>query len=76
MYHDADACLDLLSEMPAFVSPLAPIYWFFDVAAVARRNLLISAFSNTVTYAEVDAIHKEMYPSLQAKARKSRLIPL
>jgi hypothetical protein len=76
MYDDADACLDLLSDMPAFVSPLATIYWFFDVSAVARRNLLISAFANTVTYPEVDAIHKEMYPSLMAKARKNRLIPL
>jgi len=76
MYDDVDACLDLLSEMPPFVSPLAPIYWFFDVAAVARRSLLIPAFLNTVTYAEVDAIHAEMYPSLKAKARTNRIIPL
>lgn len=76
MYHDADAVLDLLSEMPPFVSPLAPIYWFFDVGAVARRNLLIPAFVNTDTFAEVDAVHKELYPSLQAKARKTRIIPL
>jgi hypothetical protein len=67
---------DILSDMPPFVSPLAPIYWFFDVAAVARRNILISAFANTDTLAEVDAIHKELYPSLKAKARKNRIIPL
>ena len=67
---------DILSDMPPFVSPLAPIYWFFDVAAVARRNLLISSLANTETFAQVDAIHKEMYPSLKAKARKNRIIPL
>ena len=67
---------DILSDMPPFVSPLAPIFWFFDVAAVARHNLLISAFANTATFAEVDAIHKEMYPALKAKARKNRIIPL
>lgn len=67
---------DILSDMPPFVSPLAPIFWFFDVAAVARRNLLISAFANTETFAQVDAIHKEMYPALKAKARKNRIIPL
>lgn len=76
MYDDADAVLDLLSEMPAFVSPLAPIYWFFDVATVARHNLLISAFANSDAFAEVDAIHQALYPSLKAKARNKRIIPL
>lgn len=67
---------DILSDMPPFVSPLATIFWFFDVGVVARRNELISAFANTTTFAEVDAIHKEMYPALKAKARKNRIIPL
>ena len=67
---------DILSDMPPFVSPLAPIFWFFDVAAVAKHNLLISAFANTTTFAEVDAIHNERYPALKAKARKNRIIPL
>jgi hypothetical protein len=67
---------DILSDMPPFVSPLAPIFWFFDLATVASRNLLIPAFAETETFAEVDAIHKEMYPSLQAKMRKNRIIPL
>jgi hypothetical protein len=58
------------------VSPLAPIYWFFDVATVARHNLLVPAFANTDTFAEVDAIHKDLYPSLKAKMRKNRIIPL
>ena len=62
---------DILSDMPPFVSPLAPIYWFFDVAAVARRSLLISAFANTETFAQVDAIHKEMYPALKAKHERT-----
>jgi hypothetical protein len=76
MYDDEWSPIDILSEMPPFVSPLAPIYWFFDLATVARRNLLIPAFSDTETFAEVDAVHKELYPSLKAKARKNRTIPL
>ena len=67
---------DILSDMPPFVSPLAPIFWFFDVGAVARRNVLISAFAETETFAQVDAIHKEMFPALKAKTRKNRIIPL
>ena len=76
MYDDADAQLDLLSDMPTFVSPLASIYWFFDVAAVARRNLLIPTFADTTNFAEVDAAHKEAYPSLKVNIRKNRIIPL
>ena len=76
MYDDSYSPVDILSDMPPFVSPLASIFWFFDVAAVARRNILISAFANTDTFAEVDAIHKEMYPSLKTKMRKNRIIPL
>jgi hypothetical protein len=76
MYDDQYSPVDILSDMPPFVSPLAPIFWFFDVAAVAHRSILISAFANTDTFAEVDAIHKEMYPSLKTKMRKNRIIPL
>ena len=76
MYDDRYSTVDILSDMPPFVSPLAPIFWFFDVAAVAHRNILISAFANTDAFAEVDAIHKEMYPSLKAAMRKNRIIPL
>ena len=56
--------------------PWLPIYWFFDVTAVARRNLLVSAFVSTKTYADVDAIHQELSPSLKAELRKNRIIPL
>ena len=65
---------DLLSDFPPFVSPLAPIYWFFDVAAVARRNIWIRHFADTTTFTEVDAIHKEKYAELKKKPRKD--IPL
>ena len=74
MYDDEYSPVDILSESRPSVSPLASIFWFFDVAAVARRNILISAFANTDTFAEVDAIDKEMYPAL--KLRKNRIIPL
>jgi hypothetical protein len=76
IHDDMDAVLDLQSEMPPFISPLMPLYWFFDVSAVARRNLLIPAFNDTTTFAEVDAIHKEIYPLLKTKMRKNRMIPL
>ena len=39
-----------------------------------RLNLPIEL--TTVTYSEVDAIHAALYPSLKAKARTNRSIPL
>ena len=65
---------DLLSDYPPFVSPLAPVYWFFDVAAVARRNIWIRHFADTTNFSEVDAIHREKYSELKRKPRKD--IPL
>ena len=76
MFHDADAALDLLADMPAFVSPLMPIIWFFDVHAVASRNLLVPAFRETETYADVDAAHKQIFAELRSNMRPNRTIPL
>ncbi len=76
MYDDAYSMIDLLSDMPPFVSPLMPLIWFFDVSVVARHNLLISAFRETETYPEVDAIYTKLFPSLRSKMRANRTIPL
>jgi hypothetical protein len=41
-----------------WISPLMPIYWFFDLQAVAKRNLFLSTFPSTDTI--VDAM-KALY---------------
>jgi hypothetical protein len=38
-----------------WVSPLLPIYWFFDLMTVARTNLLLPCVENTRTFEEVGA---------------------
>lgn len=76
MYDDADSALDLLSDMPPFICPLMPLIWFFDVHTVAGHNLLINAFRDTDTYAEVDSIYNVLFPSLRSKMRRNRVIPL
>lgn len=35
-----------------WISPLMPLFWFFDLAGVAERNLLLSVLRNTVTFSE------------------------
>jgi len=76
MYNDQDAALDLLADMPPFVSPLMPIIWLFDVHAVASRNILIPAFRQTQTYADVDQAHMRLFTELRGKLRPNRTIPL
>lgn len=39
----------------SWVSPLLPIYWYFDMLLVARSNLLISAIESTETFDEIPA---------------------
>lgn len=36
-----------------WISPLMPIYWFFDMPAVARRNLILSQLDGTDTFLQV-----------------------
>jgi hypothetical protein len=33
-----------------WISPLMPLYWFFDLPAVARRNLFLPALRNSESF--------------------------
>jgi hypothetical protein len=35
-----------------WISPLMPLFWFFDLCAVAERNLLLSVLRDTATFSE------------------------
>ena len=52
-------------------SPLRPHLLVLRRGGRGEARSLISAFANTTTFAEVDAIHKEMYPALKAKAQRT-----
>lgn len=66
----------LLSPRPRFLSPLMSVFWFFDVAAVARRSLLRELFAGTETYADVRAAYDRLWESLGDKLRPDQGIPL
>jgi hypothetical protein len=50
-YHLTSKTSDSGREL--WISPLMPIYWFFDLAAVADHNLYISAIKDTETFDDV-----------------------
>jgi hypothetical protein len=52
------------------------VYWFFDVAGVARRNLLVEPFADTETYADVRAIWDQIWDSFEGRRRPNKNIPL
>ena len=65
-----------LSPRPPFLSPLMSVFWFFDVAGVARRSLLAGPFAATETYADVRAAYDRVRQSLEANLRPNKDIPL
>jgi hypothetical protein len=56
-----------------FLSPLMSLYWFFDVAAVIKRNLIIDVLRSTTSTHE--AMIRVMSYRNQLKARPRRAIP-
>ena len=70
------AAVMLLSPRPPFLSPLMSVFWFFDVAGVARRSLLVDPFAATETYADVRAAYDRVRTSLEANLRPNKDIPL
>ncbi|MBZ0284720.1 MAG: DUF1152 domain-containing protein [Anaerolineae bacterium] len=57
-----------------WISPLMPIYWFFDAQAIARRSLLFSALRYTDTL--TDALRALLQTRRTLPARKSSKIQL
>jgi hypothetical protein len=55
-----------------WINPLMPIYWFFDLEAVCRRNMLLDTIMASLTLDEV--VHT-FYHNLKA-IRPQRRIPL
>jgi hypothetical protein len=57
-----------------WISPLMPLYWFYELEAVARRNLLTEALSATQTFHE--AGREVFYVLQQRQQRAPSRIPL
>jgi hypothetical protein len=66
----------LLSPRPPFISPLMPVFWFFDVAGVAARSLLAEPFAATESLADVREVFDRLRGEWQAGLRPSQDIPL
>lgn len=64
---------DPFNTASIFLSPLMSLYWFFDAAAVIRRNLIIDLLRPTMTTHEA-MIRVASYRQ-QLKARPRRAIP-
>lgn len=58
---------------PVLISPLMSIYWFFDLATVAERNLLIPELQDTLTFE--DALQITMQHRAKLTPRQRRSIP-
>ncbi len=57
-----------------WISPLMPLYWFFDLATVAQHNLYLAQFRNTDTF--MDAVRAHMQYAGLVPKRPSERIPL
>ena len=57
-----------------WISPLMPIYWFFDLAVVAQHNLYLSHLANTETF--MDAVLRYRLCAEYISRRKDTRIPL
>jgi hypothetical protein len=57
-----------------WISPLMPLYWFFDFDAVARRNRLLDAIDSSYSFHE--AVQRVMLQSQQIQRRTGGRVPL
>jgi hypothetical protein len=57
-----------------WISPLMPIYWFFDFEAVARRSLVLDLIERTQTFRE--AVMRVVHHGSQMPRRPGSRIPL
>jgi len=66
------ANLLLSTELRAFVNPLMSLYWFFDLSAVARQNLIIEHLKDTQTMS--DAF--QVFRSKVTRTRDHKPLPI
>jgi hypothetical protein len=52
-----------------WISPLMPLYWFFDLATVARHNLFMDAIKETETFEDVRHRTNETLKSLHKRPK-------
>jgi hypothetical protein len=57
-----------------WISPLMPIYWFFDLAEVAKHNLYLSQLEGTETF--MDALQRYILFTKSIQKREDSRIPL
>jgi hypothetical protein len=57
-----------------WISPLMPLYWFFDLSAVARRNLYLSQLASSVTFRDALQMFIEVRRLLPGRAQRN--VPL
>lgn len=57
-----------------WISPLMPLYWFFDLPIVAEHNLFLPQIQETETF--MDAMHAYMHSLQHITKRSSTHIPL
>ncbi|MBN2305706.1 MAG: DUF1152 domain-containing protein [Anaerolineae bacterium] len=72
MYPDDDS----LRRIPAFISPLMSLYWFFDANIVIRRSLIIDALRHTTSTREAFARYITLTRSGQFPIRPTKNIPM
>ena len=57
-----------------WISPLMPLYWFFDFDCVVKQNMLISEIGGTMLFR--DALYKVIAKAERIPRRKPMFIPL
>jgi len=74
MYGDIDPKLLVQESNEYFISPLMPIYWFFDLEGVVKENLLVKHLRNSSTFTDAMILFRQALPTLKRNPRKN--IPL
>jgi hypothetical protein len=57
-----------------WISPLMPIYWFFDFDCIAKQNMLLPEFEGTLLFR--DALYKVIAKAERISRRSASKIPL
>lgn len=72
-YTGSDAALAYNSGNKSFINPLMSLYWFYDLRAVVKRNMLVSYLSNTNTKTDTLMAYRQFLNSAPAMRDKRHL---